>query len=111
MKKITLNILAQDILETKYHNQHDCAVTRALKRAGVKARDIGRFFVLDHTTQEDINKGRFERIINPDELGNKVISMYNHKDTSETDRIRCAWMKYLKPADFSFEIEVPESWL
>ncbi len=110
MKKITLNILAQDILETKYHDQQDCAITRALKRAGVKARDIGRFLVPDHLTQRDIDRGGFEKVLNPNELGSRVIHMYNYKDVSETDRAMHEYMKYEEPTDFSFEIEVPESW-
>jgi hypothetical protein len=34
MSEITLNILASDIEETDYSNSDDCAITRALRRAG-----------------------------------------------------------------------------
>lgn len=34
MKRITLKILASDIRETDYMDTHDCAITRALARAG-----------------------------------------------------------------------------
>lgn len=43
MPEITLNILASDIKETDYYNSEDCAITRALSRAGrPDLQDVGR---------------------------------------------------------------------
>lgn len=36
MKSIHLKILASDVLESKFYNSLDCAVTRALHRTGLK---------------------------------------------------------------------------
>ncbi len=76
MKKITLNILAQDINETDYVNGRDCAITRALKRGGYNYFDDG-LSIVDDTSREEIVDYRNDTY---QILCDKVLGMYSMKD-------------------------------
>lgn len=73
MKEVTLEILASDIKETEYTNSKDCAITRALARAGYpELEDQGLVIA---------NKDSWEYVIKRDnkkyaELSVKVADMY-----------------------------------
>lgn len=88
MEELILNILASDIETTKYIDNDDCAITRALARAG-------RSDLIDCGTDICYKRDRFfeeERVFiawgNPtyEELADKVCNMYK---------------KELKPEDFT----------
>lgn len=73
-QNITLEIKASDINETWYSDSKDCAITRALHRAGFPdLRDSGKYILNDEdrkvTKPED--KDYYE-------LGNRVIRMYHY---------------------------------
>ena len=72
--QVTLNILASDINTTRYLNYRDCAITRALKRAGYpELIDTG---IGIHTRGRYVTKW-------PDasykDMAEKVQKMYAHK--------------------------------
>lgn len=71
--EITLNILAKDIYETNYHNSKDCAITRALERAGIDARDCGVCIRDNKTNDELIN---FSNDVYRN-LAGKIVLMYD----------------------------------
>jgi hypothetical protein len=93
MVKIVLNILASDIKETDYLRASDCAITRALLRAGYPN-------LIDCGTE--ISKKKSKLIVdsyipfNYNILANKVMEMYEDKGEIE---------------DFTYEIEVPEEFV
>ncbi len=99
MKTITINILAEDIRTTKFHKGQDCAITRALKHAGIDARHTG--FSIQHNTE-------FGSFSNPGDLAERVIGMYKFLNPSEIYGFN-EWKA--EPADFSFELEVPDNWV
>jgi hypothetical protein len=76
MTKLTLTILAQDILTTSYLNSHDCAITRALHRAGrTDLDDCGDIKHLPTNTYI-VKTSQNESYFN---LVNKVLGMYGTK--------------------------------
>lgn len=83
--KITLNILAEDI--PNYLNPAKCAITKALQRVGINARDTGAAIV-----QNESDK-RLTSLFNKDYkyLSDKVVQMFHNSIPVE---------------DFSFEIEL-----
>ncbi len=91
MKTITLNILAEDFKETSFFNSSDCVITRAIKRLN-NSKLTPSAIVLYHN--DDINEG----VQYPQDLLNKVISMYGQGDEP------------LKPQDFTYSLEVPDNW-
>ena len=106
MQKVTLNILAQDIQETDYSEAHDCAITRALNRAGfVGYIDRGLDIV------DDKNRVVIEQAWRADEntanqnsyslLGKRVIGMYGYLNKVYLSAKYTAQ----EPKDFSVELE------
>lgn len=99
MKTVTLHILAEDIKTTNYLSQENCAITRALQRAGINAKDCGvRIKSLDTGLDIGSNKA----------ASSKVVAMYRHPSCAfplnnwgikDPDYIR-------EPADFSFDVEL-----
>jgi hypothetical protein len=77
MKVIVLEILAQDILETSYMYSSDCAITRALKRAGLDMEDSGTEIV-------HVSRNLYGDVVNTNEaeyldLVQKVLKSYCQK--------------------------------
>ena len=74
MTQVTLHILAEDIKTTSYLNGNDCAITKALHRAGhPELQHSGLFIIKD---KED----SFDVVCNDDEhrtFTKKVQDMYN----------------------------------
>ena len=96
-KTIEIQILAEDIRTSNYVNPEDCAMTRALRRAGIKACEVGG------SIQPDNGVNCFgRRITTPDGLKEPVKQMYAF--------IEPGWGKIEKvePEDFTFSLEVPE---
>ncbi len=76
MKKIILNILAQDILEARYLDSEDCPITRALSRAGFpEYEDAGE--ILD---ENGVAIATIENNNSYVELVKKLFGMYHTKD-------------------------------
>ena len=91
MKVITLQILKDDLLNTNFFNSDDCAITRALKRAGYNAHHTGASLRCDK-----YNNLLLANISQLMKLENKVIRMYKG-------------LKVYKPLiaeDFKFDIEI-----
>lgn len=110
MKTIKLKILAEDIKTTKYHWPNDCAITKALKRAGLSAHEGGGNIHLD--------TNHWSLISTPLELRYKVLAMYAHADISWNRKsYPNKWTKEvaetgtLIPEDFEFTVEVPDEWI
>src|SRR5688572_3778022 len=104
MKTITLNILAEDIKNSNYTDSRNCAITKALKRAGIKAEDGG--YELYHD-----NKITPKKIPNPPKLANKVARMYAFKNNNpECWGDEVATLGVLKPRSFKYSLEVPDNW-
>lgn len=76
IKSITLKILASDIKSTHYLDFQDCAITRALKRAGYEDfRDNGIEIGVGRTGAIDFK--------NFHDLSSKVKRMYLNPETAE----------------------------
>lgn len=76
MSKITLNILAKDILENNYFDTETCPITKAFARAGrPDLKDTGRSILENgnwwHTMNEDDAYA---------EMTYKLLAMYRTKD-------------------------------
>lgn len=83
MNKLTLNILASDIKETIFTNSTNCAITRALNRAGKEWSHIGFNQV---RTEDDL----ILEVEGMQQLSSKVWDMYNN---------------YTTPEDFTFTLQ------
>lgn len=74
MTKVTLKILASDIRNTQYANAKDCAITRALHRAGYPhLKDCGTD-IFDTITNKEVISA--DDSIEYNNLMNRVINMY-----------------------------------
>lgn len=87
--KVKLQFLGSDFNESNYMNTHDCAITRALYRAGIKAIDCGTYirtegYKKDSTELTDFSNKDYRDLVN------KVTRTY---DT-------------LNPEDFEWELEL-----
>lgn len=69
MKEVELLILAEDIRNTDYCNSSNCAITRAIKRAGINGVHVGSMLVQDLSTNKQIG-------YIPLGISTKVIQMY-----------------------------------
>jgi hypothetical protein len=99
MKIIKLLILAQDIRESDYCSPDDCAMTRALRRAGLKAWECGG----------TISRRELMGFIDtPNELRAKVKGMYVSVGQLDSE---LEHVSPIEPADFEFELEVPDNWM
>ncbi len=95
--EIKIKILAEDIRNTNYFSSKDCAITRALHRAGYpNLRDCGVSIMND-------NDGSRSNIMNHGEymkMTDKVINMYAFVDK------QVKMNSPVEPEDFEFIIEV-----
>lgn len=106
MKEVVLTILAKDFAETDYSDAFNCAMTRALQRAGIDAREIGG--TLRH------NLLPFTDIPTPLALKEPVREMYAYADKLPDKRkaLKLQWASPgIEPADFSFKLSVPDAWV
>jgi len=88
MSTVKLQILKKDIEETSYFNQSDCAITRALHRAGYDdAKDEGLC----------ISKNRSIWI------SGKVYS-------DLTEKVQYMYRRITEPEDFEIELEINHSY-
>lgn len=72
-----IKILAKDIKSTSYYNYKNCAITKALRRAGLKNFfDVGDGIYNDETDECIINSNNK----NYDKLVRKVLNMYDKVD-------------------------------
>jgi hypothetical protein len=109
--KHKIMILASDFITSAYINTSDCAVTRALSRAG-----LGDWY---EGGGEIIQRGWSCRIATPPELDSKVLRMYKTVDVNtekygKHKSLAALWtaeneqlFEPLEPADFEFELELP----
>jgi len=107
MKTITLNILAEDIRTTDYTNSSNCAITRALRRAGIWAEEGGGSIYHNDRSLEK------RYIDTPEDLHEKVKRMYAHVEKEMGKQSYwgkgCEQLGPLEPADFDYELEVPDN--
>lgn len=99
MKTIKIQITKSDIENSKYAHPHDCAMTRAIRRAGISANEEGGVF-----THTDRSKGW---IATPQELQDKVLGMYHYITPFRVISNVIA----IEPQDFEFELQVPDVWV
>lgn len=97
MKTVTLNILAEDIKTTNYSNSSECAITRALNRAGIEAHECG--FGIKTKEGKELAK-------TPAPLLAKVMAMYGCKSYYPTQNSQKESLEPIEPQDFSFELEL-----
>lgn len=97
MKIIKLNILASDIIETNYHRDSDCAITRALKRAGEEITDLD----LSSMVGGSLGNKTYGSLLH------KVMGMYGTKDNLEYFNNR-GIVPFLKIQDFEHELIIEE---
>ncbi len=76
MTKITLNILAKDILENPYVESDTCPITRALERAGYPDYCDAGTCIIKKDTFEDLITDKNKTY---QSLVNKITEMYNTK--------------------------------
>lgn len=99
MKTVTLTVLGKDIETSEYTNYLDCAVTRAIKRAGIEAHDGVDGIYMDDTPDFATRKriGHIERPIY-----DHIIGMYKslgfYKFSKEIESVPIA--------DYSFDVEL-----
>ena len=105
--KVTLEILASDILETSYTDARDCAITRALARAGFpNYRECGTEIVDREVDGENYKydikllKAKSKRY---QKLSNRVKSMY-----AFTGQYFGPDMVKTKPADFKVVLNLKD---
>lgn len=99
MKKITLEIKAEDIMSSSYMNCEDCAITRALHRAGyTNCKDTG-LYIEDENYNNIIGGGNKTY----DVLVERVMGMYSHKNKREYTNGKGV-VKPIKPIDFTHEL-------
>ncbi len=98
--KIKAKILAEDIRNTNYFSIKDCAITRALNRAGYENwKDCG-LVIKNGEGMEVVNESNEQY----SRLSNKVIAMYGLKQMRED---REGYLREpIEAEDFEFEIEV-----
>lgn len=77
--KTKLEILASDILDTSYSNGKDCAITRALHRAGFKNLHDAGVEIVDEYNRLIITDA--DKDYNA--LQEKVLGMYSFKDNTD----------------------------
>lgn len=88
--KATLQILKHDIEHSNYFNFSDCAITRALKRAGFPELADTGMNLIRITSQPHVHI-----IQTPYLLKNRVQNMYFNQEEVE---------------DFEYEIEIPDDY-
>jgi hypothetical protein len=101
--KLILNILASDILETDYHDSRDCAITRALARAGYNYHDSG-ICIVDNDDSDKVIVG----LSNNDYqiLSERVLGMYATKENADNWTCYSGKVKQLVIEDFEHTINI-----
>ncbi len=107
-KVLHLQILREDIMQTRYTDPFDCAITRALRRA------VGNDSIMHCGL--DIEKAftfrPHEFIPSPEALNERVHSMYAFKSQHLNDGdLWDGYEERIEPSDFTFDLEVPEHWV
>jgi hypothetical protein len=97
MKQVIIKILAQDIRETDYTNSRDCAITRALQRAGLNMRETGGTIDLVDKDGDAIKA----LLVTPKELSKKVRGMYKQVGNIDSS------VNTVFPTDFEFTLIIP----
>lgn len=110
MKTLKLDIKAEDIHSTDWYDQKNCAITRALNRAGLDAREVGKYVAyLKNILEEDrdfvVSAGLAPKVETPTELDYTVRAMYAH-----TGAAVGVGLVHITPKDFTYEIQIPEEW-
>lgn len=101
MKTIQITILAEDIRTSSYTNPDDCAMTRAIKRAGLDAFEGGGYIELG-----------LDYIKTPKNLAERVKGMYKSLEPEKwIGRPTDSLIPIIEPADFTFDLEVPDHWI
>lgn len=94
---LELHILAQDIRETHYTSR-DCAITRALHRAGrTDLRDAG-IEILDEQSKRIIGAGDSNYL----ELRERVRAMYR----GASEQVYGKGYEVLEPQDFIYQLDI-----
>ena len=86
-----IKVLAEDIRTTRFFDSHDCAITRALKRAGFADYEEAGGKIYDDRNSKTVLSDKDNKVYH--DMLIKVIKMYGK--SSET----------LEPEDF--EVELP----
>lgn len=104
MKTVTLSILAKDIENTRYTDYHRCAMTLALRRAGLPMHEGGGGIYYDERIWDKVCD-------TPPELERKVLSMYAFLDKGRehTWTIDNTPVKPIKPRNFKFKFTFDDS--
>lgn len=110
--KVTLTVLAKDVPETDYLNANDCAITRALKRAGVDAVHAGDCLmheIVPNGLPHTFNLEEFNFQNDDAEIFRKfsetVENMYRQSS------LHLVGKNKLLPKDISIRIHVPIKWI
>jgi len=90
MRTITVRVLVSDIEDSKYSDIRNCALARALRRAGISFPIVGGSEINAEYTD-------YCNIPLPEEIAFKIANGYRNKSNLIED--------------FSFDIEVPDMWL
>lgn len=100
MRKVTLEIRAEDIRNTRYDRANECAITKALQRAGIDGRDCGFSIALNSNEKEIIDHR------DPDyaRLTRRVVAMYGYVRNIPEHLVNKANME--EPQDFSVELNL-----
>jgi hypothetical protein len=101
--KTKLTILKEDILKDNYLRSSQCPITKALRRAGFpRLKEGGSEIVVD-----DQWLNRFVAKT-PQELQDKLFAMYIGMGLERFDED--GRISPLEPADFEFEMELPDKY-
>jgi hypothetical protein len=96
--KATLQILAEDILNSRYSEPDYCAITCAFRRTNLNMREGGGAIL-------DKNYRFIMRT--PKDLLDKVKAMYKFVDASGWDQNQDAELVPIEPINFEYELEIP----
>lgn len=95
-------------MTTSFITSDDCAITRALERATINAREAGGRIVT--------NSDNTILCVTPSSLADKVMGMYAHPSTKygntwdlqPGDKFTVGGRKVLEPQDFEYELTIPD---
>jgi hypothetical protein len=104
MAIIKVKILAEDIRNSRYHDQSNCAITKAIRRAtnNNNIQDCGHYI---KTNNQEIKICK-----TPDIVSGRVMSMYNSIKKLYRGEISNA-IGIEEPKDFEFELEIPDEYV
>lgn len=100
----TIKILAKDIKQTEYASEnHDCAITRALRRAGYKMHDVGIGIMTDKGEKWVVIDDYSETY---QDMRKKVAQMYRHYGKEIPGCL--GTIKGIPPKDFEVELSLEQ---